>query len=681
MAMPSLIFHFPSPAQKARQDELKAAIAAHEKALPEETVAKQQGEWEKSALASFRSLDCSGLLAHYEFDGSLPCRFLRPLSIWARDAWRSHVPSNAAVDRGAADFDGETNAVFGNIPAFDPARPFAAAFWLKVNGKLKDPVCSRRMALTVEIWLDDFELSGVQQRVPRLYVRMGNVALRTLDRLPWPDNMNHIAINYDGTGKLSLYVNGQIRKTEPISIAPEASKPGGIFEIDAFKGKLDDLRIYDRQLSADEIAWLQTQESLRATLDILADKRSKDQKAWIRNYYLTYAAPAPDQKAWAELNALQADEKKLTAEIPTTMVMSEITDKPRETFILARGDYRNQTEKVTPGVPSVLPPLPAGDTAPNRLSLAKWLVDPANPLTARVAVNRYWQMYFGTGLVKTAENFGSQGDPPSNQQLLDWLATEFIRTGWDVKAMQRLIVTSAAYRQSSRVTPELLEKDPDNRLLARGPRFRLPAEMIRDGELYLSGLMSDHVGGAPVNPYQPKGVWEEIAYGDGFTSQEYVQGHGDDLHRRSVYTFWKRTAPPPEMITFDAPDREKCSARRTVTNTPLQALVLLNDPTYVEAARSLAERMLLEGGKTPATRMEFGFRLATARGALPKEMTVLRDALDAALLEYKRHEDRAQALLKDGEAPVNPKLSKTELAAWTTIASMILNLDETITKE
>ena len=231
----------------------------------------------------------------------------------------------------------------------------------------------------------------------------------------------------------------------------------------------------------------------------------------------------------------------------------------------------------------------------NRLTLAKWLVDPGNPLTARVAVNHYWQMYFGVGIVKTAEDFGSQGDPPSNQQLLDWLATEFMRTKWDVKAMQRLIVTSAAYRQVSKVSPEMLEKDPENRLLARGPRFRLPAEMVRDNALAVSGLMNEKIGGPSVFPYQPKGLWEEMAFGGDFSAQTYVQSHGKDLYRRSMYTFWKRTVPPPELNTFDAPDREKCTARRGTTNTPLQALVLMNDPTYIEASRALAERDLREG--------------------------------------------------------------------------------------
>ncbi|MDQ1472795.1 MAG: hypothetical protein QOJ99_4275, partial [Bryobacterales bacterium] len=557
----------PSAEQKTRLEELKEAIKAHESALPEEAVSKQQGDWEKSELAAFRSLGRDGLLAHYEFDGNLTDSSGHYQ--YGRIVKGDLTYSNGAVDRGA-DFDGQTRAVFSRVPAFERQSPFATAFWLKVNGKLKDPVFQQG---GFEVWLDDFELSGVQQRVPRLYLRLGDTGVRTTERLPWPENMNHVAVNYDGTG-LHVFVNGAAVKTE--AFKPEGSASGSDLEIADFKGRLDDFRIYNRQLKPEEIAHLSSQEPLRATLNILPDKRSKEQKAWIRDYYLTKAAPAQDQRVWAELKALREDEKKLTGQIPTTMVMSEITDKPRESFVLARGDYRNQTEKVTPGVPSVLPPLPA-DAPANRLSLAKWLVDPAHPLTARVAVNRYWQMYFGTGLVKTLENFGSQGDPPSNQQLLDWLATEFIRTKWDVKAMQKLIVTSAAYRQSSRMTPELLEKDPENRFIARGPRFRLPAEMVRDGELYLSGLLKEQVGGASVNPYQPKGVWEEIAYGDGFTSQTYTQGHGDDLHRRSMYTFWKRTAPPPEMITFDAPDREKCAARRTITNTPLQALVLLND--------------------------------------------------------------------------------------------------------
>jgi hypothetical protein len=360
-------------------------------------------------------------------------------------------------------------------------------------------------------------------------------------------------------------------------------------------------------------------------------------------------------------------------------VMDEM-EKPRDTFLLGRGDYRNKTEKVTPGVPAILPPLPHG-AKPNRLALAEWLVDPSHPLTARVAVNRYWQLYFGTGLVKTTENFGSQGEPPSHPELLDWLATEFIRTKWDVKAMQRLIVTSAAYRQSSHVTPELVERDPENRLLARGPRFRMPAEMIRDNALAVSGLLNTSLGGASVFPYQPKGLWEEMAFGDGFSIQSYVQSHGEDLYRRSMYTFWKRTVPPAQMLTFDAPDREKCTARRTVTNTPLQALVLLNDPTYLESARVLAARVLHEVPRDAAKRAALAFELVTARPPAKKEVAVLTRLAKQQLAVYSRDAGAAAELLKAGESPVDPKLNRAELAAWTTVASAILNLDETVTKE
>ena len=668
----------PSPEQKARQEQLNLDIKAHEAALPEDAVSKAQADWEKAEILRVGPAVRDGLVAHYEFDGNLTDTSGHYR--YGRVVHGDLTYSNAAVDKGA-DFDGETHAVFGHVAAFDNNAPFSVALWLKVNNKLRETVLQQG---GLEIALDDFELAGIQQRVPRLYVTMPNgLAVRTVNLLPWPENMNHLVVDYDESA-VHVFVNGSSAPVEILHAAAGASKSDGPMEIATFKGKLDDLRIYGRELKPFEITFLQSQESLRAVLAILPDKRSKDQKAWIRDYYLTQAAPDADRKAWSELKSLRQRQKKLTAEIPTTMVMSEIVasdkEKPRETFILARGDYRNQTDKVTPGIPAILPPFPK-DAPANRLTLAKWLVDGSNPLTARVAVNRYWQMYFGTGIVKTAENFGSQGDPPSNPELLDWLATEFVRTNWDVKAMQRLIVTSAAYRQSSRVTPELLEKDPENRLIARGPRFRLPAEMIRDGELYESGLLKEKVGGPGVDPYQPKGVWEAIAFGDGFTSQTYTQGHGDDLYRRSMYTFWKRTAPPPEMITFDAPDREKCAARRTITNTPLQALVLLNDVTYVEAARALAQRMLLEGGKTADKRLEYGFHVATAREPAPRELAVLRDTLNAELTNYSRHEDQAWALVSNGESPVKPGINKSELAAWTTVASMILNLDETVSKQ
>src|SRR5215510_14142543 len=377
------------------------------------------------------------------------------------------------------------------------------------------------------------------------------------------------------------------------------------------------------------------------------------------------------RKLYAELKDLKREKESLDKDITTVMTMSE-RDKPRETFILGRGDYRNPTEKVSPGVPGVLPALPR-DAAANRLTLARWLVNPANPLTARVAVNQYWQMYFGTGIVKTAEDFGSQGEPPSNLELLNWLATEFIRSGWDIKAMQRLIVTSATYQQSSSATRQLLDRDPENRILARGPRVRLPAELIRDNALAASGLLNSQVGGPAVFPYQPTGLWEEMAFGEGFSAQSYKQSAGKDLYRRSLYTFWKRTVPPPSLVTFDAPDREKCTARRTLTNTPLQALVLMNDPTYVEAARVLATRALVEGGKTRRSRLAYAFRLATARMPLPREYEVLEALLSRQMEHYRSDESAARQLIRVGESVPDARISPMTLAAWTIVASAILN--------
>jgi hypothetical protein len=319
------------------------------------------------------------------------------------------------------------------------------------------------------------------------------------------------------------------------------------------------------------------------------------------------------------------------------------------------------------------------DAPANRLGLAEWLFDPQHPLTARVAVNRYWQLYFGIGLVKTAEDFGSQGDAPVYRDLLDWLACEFRRT-WDVKSMQRLIVTSATYRQASRLSPGLLEKDPENRLLARGPRFRLAAEMVRDNALAASGLLNRAIGGPSVFPYQPPGLWEELSRGETFTAQEYHESKGADLYRRSMYTFWKRTVPPAGLATFDAPDREKCASRRLITNTPLQALVLLNDPTYVEAALVLAQRAIRDMGSDPQGRVRALFLRATSRRPSPPETRLLVELAARRLDSYRKAPGSAAKLIAIGASPPGA-IDAPELAAWTMVASAILNLDETITRE
>jgi mono/diheme cytochrome c family protein len=445
------------------------------------------------------------------------------------------------------------------------------------------------------------------------------------------------------------------------------------------------MSLYDRQETW-ELAEQSREKSplpdaVRAAIKVEPAKRTDQQRQSLREYFARYAynkTRAVFDPLNREARRLSKSEADLRKTFSATMVMQELP-QPRETFVLVRGDFRSKGDPVSPGVPASLPPLPAGAPA-NRLGLARWLVDPNNPLVSRVTVNRYWQQYFGTGLVKTSEDFGSQGEWPSHPELLDWLASEFTESGWDIKALQKRIVMSAAYRQSSHVTPEALKHDPYNRLLARGPRFRLDAEMIRDNALSVSGLLDGRLGGPSVSPYQPPGLWEEVGFGPGFTSQSYVQSHGVDLYRRGIYTYWKRALPYPAMVTFDAPNREVCTDARARTNTPLQALVLLNDPSYVEAARVLGQRILRQGGSTTVERLNFAFRLCTARAPQPRELEILARIFEAQWAKYKQNPAAATKLTSAGESPRPAEMDTSELAAWTALGNVLLNLDETITK-
>ena len=369
------------------------------------------------------------------------------------------------------------------------------------------------------------------------------------------------------------------------------------------------------------------------------------------------------------------------AEIPTTLVMEE-QKEPRPTFVLMRGAYDKPGERVVASTPAVLPK-PAAELPKNRLGLARWLVSRENPLTARVTVNRLWQQFFGTGLVRSSEDFGSQGDLPSHPELLDWLAVTFQESGWDVKHLVKLIVTSDTYRQSSRHPSDATsrESDPANVWLARGPRHRLSAEVIRDQALAASGLLVGKVGGPAVKPYHPVGLYEQVVAQRDNPNATYQQGHGEDLFRRSLYTYWKRSVPHPAMMLFDAPFREVCTLRRNRSNTPLQALNLMNDPTYVEAARFLAQRMIQEGGATAESRLTLGFRLLLARDPSPQELKILTAALERALADFRRDPEAAKQLLAVGETRSGAGIPPADLAAYATSASTLLNLDEAVTKE
>ncbi len=380
-----------------------------------------------------------------------------------------------------------------------------------------------------------------------------------------------------------------------------------------------------------------------------------------------------------EAAALKKQIAAAEAEIPTTLVMEEQKEM-RPTFILMRGAYDKPGQKVDAATPAVLPPLAAG-LPRNRLGLARWLVSRENPLTARVIVNRFWQHFFGAGLVRTSEDFGSQGEPPSHPELLDWLALTFQEGGWDVKKLLKLVVTSETYRQSSRFSVQSARLDPMNRLLSRGPRHRLSAEVIRDQALAASGLLVAKIGGPSVKPYHPPGLYEQVVAQRDNPRATYQQGSGDDLHRRSLYTYWKRSVPHPGMLLFDAPFRETCTLRRSRSNTPLQALNLMNDPTYVEAARFLAQRMIREGGTSIESRLTHGCRLLLARNPNPQELQVLAAAVGRSLKDFTRDPEAARQLLTVGEAKTADKLDPVELAAYAMAASTLINLDETITKE
>jgi hypothetical protein len=528
----------------------------------------------------------------------------------------------------------------------------------------------------------------------------GPVSVHLIHR--WPDNglkvktkaalklnqWTHVLATYDGSSKASgvvIYFDG-VKQSLGIEkdnlsasiVADVEFRIGSRTNSIPFVGMLDDVRLYASALPPSQVALLVGTDSRDELLAIPTAQRSEAQHKRLRDIYL-----GEEDAEFTRLTTLYRDQqaslKKVQSAVPTAMVMKD-QEKARSTFVLMRGEYDKPGEKVEAATPAGFGVLPAG--APrNRLGLARWLTHPRHPLTARVAVNRLWYQMFGNGIVETQEDFGSQGSWPSHPQLLDWLAAAYIGGGWDSKAMIKLITMSSTYQQAPRSTPALRSVDPRNLLWARGPRSRLSAEMIRDHALAISGFLTNQVGGPSVRPYQPAGLWDEVSVGGkGHGGIDYVQDHGSDLYRRGIYTWWKRTCPPPALNTFDAPDREFCTVRRSPTNTPLQALVMLNDPTFVEAARGLAQRLLREAGTTEEARAAFAFRLATSRSPRPKELAILTAQYLKQHQRFEANKGAAEQLLAIGDSEPTAGLDTVELAAWTTVASVILNLDEAISR-
>ena len=433
------------------------------------------------------------------------------------------------------------------------------------------------------------------------------------------------------------------------------------------------MRIFSRNLSPVEVEALAGKDLVTPLLTVT--DRSEDQLTILRDYYLV----RHDMKYQELATQLQQQKDKiasLTRPASTVMVMQDVPQL-RETVILTRGQYDQPSEiTVTPKPLSILAE-PNGQSEANRLGLAHWLFQNDHPLTSRVAVNRYWMMLFGTGLVATPEDFGSQGEFPSHPDLLDWLAVDFRESGWDIKRMFKLMVMSSTYRQDSSVTPAMVALDPDNRLLARGPRFRLQAEFIRDNALAVSGLLIPDPGGPGGRVYQPPGLWAEVGLGG---NPKFVQDHGRSLYRRSIYTYWKRSAPPPSMQIFDAPTREKCILQRSRTNTPLQALVLLNDVQFVEASRNLAQQLLADAPRTDQQRLDELYSRVLSRPVRDEEVEVLLDVLNDSLERFKADTKSATDLLAFGESKRDESLDAATHAAWTLLCSVVLNLDETLTR-
>ena len=497
------------------------------------------------------------------------------------------------------------------------------------------------------------------------------------------DTFAHFAFTYDGSGKasgLKLYINGMLAKStvrkDNLQGSIQSTTPFHIGRRGTlgtpFYGRIDDLKVYRSELLPNEVAVLGAGDSLKIAALPVKD-RSKNQKEQLEKFYRQTQAPewSSLQKSLAELKKTKDDFENA---LPNTMVMSEM-EKPRDTFIKVRGNYDQDGEKVTPAVPAFLPQLApnADGVQPTRLQLAQWLVSSEHPLTARVMANRWWAMLFGTGIVKTLNDFGSQGERPSHPELLDWLASD-LKRDWDIKRAIKQMVLSATYQQTSRVSPALQSKDPENRLLARGPRQRLDAELLRDNALAISGILNPSLGGKSIKPAQPEGTWEI----NEMSGYKYEKSKGADLYRRGLYVYWRRSTVYPSFVTLDAPTREFCVSQRAKTSTPLQSLVLMNDPVFVEAARALAQRILAQPNLDDSARIVYAWRVALSRAPSQSELSILLATLNKQLKTYRDDKESAKKLASVGDLPKVDSLDESDVAAWTALSNVILNLNETI---
>ncbi|PYV13875.1 MAG: hypothetical protein DMG07_13190 [Acidobacteria bacterium] len=669
---------------EVRHRELRAKLAEAERALAR-LRASARGRFEEWLRGSALDLALPQPVAAFAFDQADSNK--TPNSAAAeRPGELVDAPELVDGRRGKAlRFSGDNAVVCKGSGAFGRTNSFSFSLWLRPAESQARAVVFHRSRAWTDSGSRGYELvlENGRPAFSLIHFWPGNaLSVRARDALPL-DEWSHLTVTYDGSSRaagLRLYRNGRPMAAEIVRDNlykeivhrkewgdMESGKVelmlGARFRDAGFKGgRIDEFRVFDRSLTP-----LEVEAEAAGAKQVRASAGEE-----LLTYYLNRHDPEY-RAALAALDRLRRAESSLIDDVREIMVMQDVAE-PRETHLLKRGAYDAPAERVEPGTPDQIMPFPP-DLPRNRLGLARWIVDPRNPLTARVAVNQVWKLHFGRGLVATPENFGSQGQLPTHPDLLDWLAHRFVASGWDRKALHRLIVLSATYRQSSEAGPELRARDPENRLLARGPRHRLSAEQIRDSALAASGLLASRIGGPSVKPYQPAGLWEESG-----TNKTYAADKGEGLYRRSLYTFWRRTSPPPSMLAFDAPSREVCTARREATQTPLQALVLLNDPQFVEAARVLAERLARGGRPNLDGRIEGAFRLLLARRPDERERDVLRRLYSEQLAYFTEHPEAAERYLAVGEHARAGALGAADVAATAVLVSALMNQGEFVMK-
>jgi hypothetical protein len=681
----------PLEADRPRWDELaKLLPAAEEKVAQRQAAARPSFDawlaeakladlqtWIPSAGLHFAApLNDGGNEVSYTVDSHA-----RAAPLAATTEWREGKtgPQAAYLNQGAVLEAPEA----GN---FENDQPYSCAAWIKLpandaSGAIVARMDDQHDYRGWDLWMEGRRVGGhIINHWPKNALKVV-----TKEQLP-ADQWVHVAIVYDGSKQaagLKVYVNGQLK---PVNVQADALTETIRTSVPLKIGQrhtqaplsgvaIEDVRIYGRALEASEASSLANAAVFTSVIAAApAERKPENVEAlygwWLNNLDDEY------KKFADERNALSREKTDVLARGTIAHVMQE-RPEPAKAYVLNRGEYDQRQDEVAPGVPAALPPFPT-DAPRNRLGFAQWLLRPEHPLTARVTVNRFWQQLFGAGLVRTAGDFGVSGELPSHPELLDWLAVEFRESDWDVKQFFKLLVTSATYRQSATVTPAALAADPENKLLSRGPRFRMDAEMVRDLALAASGLLSPKIGGPSVKPYQPPGVWEAVAM-IGSNTRDYQQDKGESLYRRSMYTFWKRSAPPASMEVFNAPSRERCTVTRERTNTPLQALVTLNDPQLVEAACQLAQGAIQASPQFEKRTAHIAERLI-ARDLRPEEQEIVRQSVERLSAYYADHADDARALIDVGETQPDPSIAPAELAAWTMVTNQLMNLDEVLNK-